>query len=248
MFIFDNSVERVVPRRRALGYKSLVIEDNVTSACEAVTALEDGKIVIKLADVQEIANGEEPEMTLLLKEFGVFSNIKSEIEVTLCDGVMLITLIKGAIDIRINDQVMLASRGVDVDSITCQSLDSVVWVDVERFLSFCKFWCGMNKDYPYDYTYLVEVYGDGSGLQSLCMRPTNKDAFLFDISNGGLDKVEEARQLKQQIANAKDMQRLVVSSSESTYVPEMDDLDYNPDDYIDSEDDDDADDYDYCTV
>lgn len=243
MFIFDDAMGRVISRRKALGCKSLVIADDVKSACEAETSIEGDKIVVKLAEVQEVANGEEPEMTLLLKEFGVFGNITSELEVTLCDDMMLITLVKGAIDIRINDQVMLASRGVDIETVTCQSLDSVVWIDAKRFLSFCKFWCGANKDYPYDYIFNVNVYGDGTGLESLCMKPTNKDAFLFDISNGGLEKVEEARRLKQQIEDAKNMQRAIEQKANS-YVPEMDDMDYNPDDYLD-EDEDEEDDYEY---
>lgn len=250
MFIFDNSVERVLTRNKALGYKSFVIGDDVTSGCEADMSLdnENGCICINRATAVE-ATDEEPEITLVLKEFGVFSNIQSEIEVTICDKYMVVTLIKGAIDVNLDGNVMMASRGVDVDKITCQSMDSVVWIDVETLLSFTQFWCGENKDYPYDYIYRIFVSGNNSGTRTLRMTPVKPNEFLLDISNGALEVINQKRMLKAEIDRVRNEAKMVLNPKnyEKTIVEDDDEFHFDASAYDDLDDDDDDisyDDYD----
>lgn len=238
MFVFDDTAERTFSRKKALGFKEFEIAEDVVCGAEAEIGLEDGKIIVKPSD-KTVPEGEEPEMTLLIPEFGVFGGVKSKIEVTLCDNVMLITLIEGAIDIRMNDEVMMASRGVDESKLSTQGLDSVIWVNVETLLRFTRYWCGCNSDYPFDYTYQLEVSGSNSGNYILNFKPMETE-FLFDISNGRLDEVAQKRKLQEQIAQVKNMGRVLTNNTGiTTETSEMDDLDYNPADYEDFDEDDD---------
>lgn len=252
MVVFDKEqlTGRVISRKKALGYKELVLNDDVENGDEISIQLEDGKIVIAKvetgADAQVDENGEEPEMNLLLKEFGLFTGYPTRIEVTLCDKYMLVTLINGAIDLRLGGNAMMASRGIETAGISRHNLDEVQWVDVNRLLSFCKFWAGVNEDYPFDYTYVLDVYkGEG---KSIILKPADAQAFLYDISNGGLDDVEKRRALKEQSLQAKAYMGMVltpqsknhmgVTSQLTAPVEEEEEDEFNIWDYIDNKDDD----------
>lgn len=244
MFVFDDSLKREYTREKALGYKKIVIADDVTVGSEVDMCFENGCIVVKRDNNIVVPDGEEAEMSLLVKEIGLFGNIPCKIELTLCDDAILVTLIEGALDIRIGGEIMMASRGVNVSKYATHNTNDILWCDVNKFLHFVSYWCGANEDYPYDYIYQIEL-GGTSKDSALWTKPTNKDAFLFDISDGKLAIKEERRRLLAEAEQARRNMSLVVASQRYS-ADDDDDFDYNPDDYIDDyEDDYEDDDYDY---
>lgn len=256
MFVLDSTVlkDGIVTRNKALGYKMMQVAADVDNGDEVDMAFSDNAIVISKSDTQlsgnENENEEEAEISMLIKEFGVFGGVHSQLEVTLCDGAMLVTLVKGAIDINIDGQVMLASRGVSIDNICKQNSSEIIWVGLQHMLRNCAFWCNANSEFPYDYVYLIDVWGDSTNGATVSMRPTKKDAFLIDISNGGLELLEKQREVKSQMELLNSMMgkkkstrgdRLEIPNVASKPSVESDDIDYDASLYDDDDDDDDDD-------
>lgn len=249
MLVMDRSelAERIKTRKKALGYKELVIADDVNVGDEINMSLEDGKILITRNPEQPSEEAtEEPDMDLIVKEFGVLMEYPTRIEVTLCDKYMLISLINGALDLKLGGDVMVASRGIDPSNISRHDLSTVQWVDVNKLLSFCQFWAGANSEYPFDYTYVVDCYTTEN--KSVTFRPADIEGFLYDISNGGLDAVEQRRALKEQRKQAQSIMNTVFASHSSSPAQDDDDEEFNIYDYVDSDefnDEEDDDEYDY---
>lgn len=261
MFVLDSTLlkDGVVTRSKALGYKTMQIAADVENGDEVDMGFSDDAIVISKSAVQlsdndnEKENEEEAEISMLIKEFGVFGGVHSQLEVTLCDGAMLVTLVKGAIDINIDGQVMLASRGVSIDNICKQNSSEIIWVGLQQLLRNCAFWCNANSEFPYDYVYMIDVCGDSTNGATVTMRPTVKDAFLIDISNGSFELLEKQREAKSQMELLNSMMgkkkksvsgdRLELPNMTSKPSVESDDVDYDASLY-DDEDDDDDDDFD----
>lgn len=259
MFVLDSTLlkDGVVTRSKALGYKTMQIAADVENGDEVDMGFSDDAIVINKSAVQlsdkENENDEEAEISMLIKEFGVFGGVHSQLEVTLCDGAMLVTLVKGAIDINIDGQVMLASRGVSIDNICKQNSSEIIWVSLQHLLRNCAFWCNANSEFPYDYIYLIDVCGDSTNGATVTMRPTVKDAFLIDISNCRFELLEKQRETKSQMELLNSMlgkkkkagsgDRLELPNIPSKPNVESDDVDYDASLY-DDEDDDDDDDFD----
>ena len=260
MFVLDSTLlkDGVVTRSKALGYKTMQIAADVENGDEVDMGFSDDAIVISKSAVQlsdndnEKENEEEAEISMLIKEFGVFGGVHSQLEVTLCDGAMLVTLVKGAIDINIDGQVMLASRGVSIDNICKQNSSEIIWVGLQQLLRNCAFWCNANSEFPYDYVYMIDVCGDSTNGATVTMRPTVKDAFLIDISNGSFELLEKQREAKIQMELLNSMMgkkkavsgdRLELPNMTSKPNVESDDVDYDASLY-DDEDDDDDDDFD----
>lgn len=259
MFVLDSTLlkDGVVTRSKALGYKTMQIAADVENGDEVDMGFSDDAIVINKSAVQlsekENENEEEAEISMLIKEFGVFGGVHSQLEVTLCDGAMLVTLVKGAIDINIDGQVMLASRGVSIDNICKQNSSEIIWVGLQQLLRNCAFWCNANSEFPYDYVYMIDVCGDSTNGATVTMRPTVKDAFLIDISNGSFELLEKQREAKSQMELLNSMMgkkkksvsgdRLELPNMTSKPSVESDDVDYDASLY-DDEDDDDDDDFD----
>lgn len=259
MFVLDSTLlkDGVVTRSKALGYKTMQIAADVENGDEVDMGFSDDAIVINKSAVQlsdkENENEEEAEISMLIKEFGVFGGVHSQLEVTLCDGAMLVTLVKGAIDINIDGQVMLASRGVSIDNICKQNSSEIIWVGLQQLLRNCAFWCNANSEFPYDYVYMIDVCGDSTNGATVTMRPTVKDAFLIDISNGSFELLEKQREAKSQMELLNSMMgkkkksvsgdRLELPNMTSKPSMESDDVDYDASLY-DDEDDDDDDDFD----
>lgn len=259
MFVLDSTLlkDGVVTRSKALGYKTMQIAADVENGDEVDMGFSDDAIVINKSAVQlsdkENENEEEAEISMLIKEFGVFGGVHSQLEVTLCDGAMLVTLVKGAIDINIDGQVMLASRGVSIDNICKQNSSEIIWVGLQQLLRNCAFWCNANSEFPYDYVYMIDVCGDSTNGATVTMRPTVKDAFLIDISNGSFELLEKQREAKSQMELLNSMigkkkksvsgDRLELPNMTSKPSVESDDVDYDASLY-DDEDDDDDDDFD----
>ena len=243
----EDLAERVITRKKALGYKELIVADDVNVGDEINMSLEDGEILItkNLEKLSEDAT-EEPEMDLLVKEFGVLMEYPTRIEVTLCDKFMLVSLINGALDLKLGGDVMIASRGIDPSSISRHDLSTVQWIDVNKILSFCQFWAGANSEYPFDYTYVVDCYTTENN--SVTFRPADVSGFLYDLSNGGLEAVEQRRALKEQRRQAQSIMNTVLTASSFQSQADDDDEDFNIYDYVDSDeftDDEDDDEYDY---
>lgn len=254
MFVLDSTLlkDGVVTRSKALGYKTMQIAADVENGDEVDMGFSDDAIVINKSAVQlsdkENENEEEAEISMLIKEFGVFGGVHSQLEVTLCDGAMLVTLVKGAIDINIDGQVMLASRGVSIDNICKQNSSEIIWVGLQQLLRNCAFWCNANSEFPYDYVYMIDVCGDSTNGATVTMRPTVKDAFLIDISNGSFELLEKQREAKSQMELLNSMMgkkkksvsgdRLELPNMTSKPSVESDDVDYDASLYDDEDDDD----------
>lgn len=255
MFVLDSTVlkDGVVTRSKALGYKMMQVAADVENGDEVDMGFSDNAIVISKAAVQpsgnENENGEEAEISMLIKEFGVFGGVHSQLEVTLCDGAMLVTLVKGAIDINIDGQVMMASRGVSIDNICKQNSSEIIWVNLQQLLRNCAFWCNANSEFPYDYIYLIDVCGDSTNGATVSMRPQDKNAFLIDISNGGLERMEKQREVKSQMEMLTSFSKKKSNTGTRLEMPnitpktnvESDDVDYDASLYMDDDDDDDDD-------
>lgn len=200
---------------------------------------EDGKFIGVASEEQE-GDEDNPIYTFVTNEFGLYGmshGMSAKIKIRFCDkGMMVIDLIQGGILVRPEDKVLLGTRGIE--TAPALNLNEIYWVNMDKLLSYAKYWLGLKSTYIYDFEYTFTVKGECiNGMSHFGVHPHNDED--IDISGGAIAAVEAQLQAKAAAKQSRDwFNSLVAESSGSNY--EFDD----EDDYDDTEDEYEDDDYD----
>lgn len=250
MLVFNDEV-RSYSRKAALGFKSLEIEEGVVSCnnCCGVF-LEDDKLVCRERENPTVE--EKNEMVFLLDRFGVFGNFPNKVEIILCDGFLLVNLIKGAILVRVGDTYRIASKGIPESSIPKLNMKQVSWVNTGTILHNKVNWGKGCNAYPLDFTYSLTLLGgyvdekgntkkvtESGGTPHTIIKTNKEEGFLKDFSNGNKDKIRADVLREDKILHSNDWYSQMQernSSERVKYERPYYDEDYNPDDYDYDED------------
>lgn len=243
--LFIASEKREFSRSQAKGFKTLKIksEDFENGSTINFSFDDDGVIKGNLAEVQETEDTAS-EYSFIVKEFGVFSDYPSRLEVMFLDDYMLVTLIEGAIVINLGGEIITATNGIDDSTLPRLTLNKIYWVKPDNLRTYARIWLGELKDFTDDFLIsLIAKYSGGSdhyGHANGINVSLAGENCLIDISNGAVAKYKNFLERQKVTQASKDFIRSVlapVSSSEDDFV-------FNEDDYDDDEICDDEEDYD----
>lgn len=243
LFFADKDFEKVITRKRAKGYKSLVVDDAVEVAKPIKTSTftdENGVSHLKITKSDEPINENQMEYMFLVKEIGaVPTEAKAtELEIIFLDnGWMLVTLKKGAIAVKLNDNVTIPTLNYTLSNKI--TVDTIKWLNLEDFVSTSMSYNKYNKIdvdgiFVYDYIY------------NMCVRSTlpvsNGVTYTYysinDISLGTIALYQQNKAAKERgIAFRKQYQTTMQAiSTPIEYEDEYDDeYDDDDEDYADLE-------------
>lgn len=269
MLFFDKDLNKTVVRKKALNYKSLVIEDTVNPGDEVDIQFNEDGILLAKSDrekptFEEVygsggAPKDEPDFLLVVKEFGVFKDVPNEVQLILCDEYMLVDLIKGAIIVELDGNMMMITRG-NV-SVPNYNMNNVLFLNPADLSGYV---CNWHKDncrckYTQDYLYSAAIKGtieyskDTSfPARSLTIgKIKNADgsyADPIDISGGKIAFIAEKEADSMRSRAVKSALRTSVKSAKPTYEDDFadfgDDDDFNDFDSFDEVEDEDEDSFD----
>jgi len=241
--LFVASEKREFSRSQAKGFKTLSLKSEDFENGSTVNFSFDGDVIKgNLAEIQE-TEASASEYSFIVKEFGVFSDYPSRLEVMFLDDYMLVTLIEGAILINLGGEILTATNGIDDSTLPKPTLNKIYWVKPDNLRTYARIWLGELKDFTDDYliSFIAKYsggsdrYGHANGIN------VSLAGDLIDISNGAVTKYKNFLERQKVTQASKDFIKSVlapVSSSEDDFV-------YNEDDYDDDENYDDEDeDYD----
>lgn len=221
-------------KSRAFQYKDI---DLTSITCGGAFSLEDnGEKLVGVSD--NSASDEEPIYTIVTNEFGLYEKsggVKAKVKVSFCDnGMMVVDVLEGAVLIKPDEEVLLASRGVS--ELPSVNLDKILWVNADRLLSYAEYWGNLEMRHVQDFEFVFVLSGENNGgLTSFGIKEISDET--VDISGGHIAVLERQIQLKEEAKQAKKgFNELVKEFSSSGY--EFDDED------DEDEDDEDEDFYD----
>ena len=232
----ENNFPRTISRSRAKGYKSLKIDDDIEQFSKYEIVTEGDTLRMK-----KVETDEDPDsFTILCKEFGLDdmkTNFDSKISVIFLDNsYMLVTLHSGAFCVNIEDEngnLKLTCPNIGVEEFPEFNPDSLLWVDMERIMSFSNFMTDSKNLFLYDFEFFFMVGGHDNGNQSFRLR-LMKDSDI-DMSFGAYANYLEQREKHKEFNSANKIIN-AISKASSDSAMEFDDSD---DDYEDWEEDDD---------
>lgn len=182
--------------------------------------------------------------TIVTKEFGLYAmkdKVSAKVKVRFCDdGMMVIDLIEGAVLIKPEDDVLLASVGVsELPSVVA---DNILWIDADKLLAYRDYWKGFKSSMVQDFEYMFILKGERiSNTESFGVRLLNDET--IDISGGYIAALEADKAKKEAAKKVqKGFAEIIAGSSVSGYSFDDDD-DYDEDESEEDEyEDDDYDD------
>lgn len=225
-------------KNKAFQYKDIDL-----SALKCGCSFEIQDMGDKLVGVEvPMDESEEPIYTVVTKEFGMYamsSGVKAKVKISFCDdGMMIIDVLEGAILIKPENEILLASRGVsDLPNV---KTDGINWINAEDLLSYKNYWGDMKEKYFQDFEFTLVIKGEVRNKFSSfgCLLVSEE---VIDISGGAIAVIEAQLQLKEEAKQVrKGFSEIVSQASGSSY--EFDDDDNDEDDESDNAYEDDADD------
>lgn len=225
----------LLKKSKAFKYKEI---DLTALNCGTAFDLEDKED--KLVGVATDDVEENPIYSIVTNEFGLYaksSNVKAKVKISFCDdGMMIVDVLDGAVIIKPEDDILLASRGVS--ELPQVNLDSIYWVNTDTLLSYRKYWKKLQSSHPQDFEFVFVLSGENrGGLTSFGIQLVTDE--VIDISGGAIavlesqmEKKEEAKQVKKGFNSL-----LQQTSSASGYEFDDDDEDEEDEDAYDEDDD-----------
>lgn len=234
IFVADEGFKREFARSRAKGHKNFVISDDV-ECFDSVSLRTDGTTLVM--DKLEKDESDEECYIVLCKEFGLVGESMghtSDLSVILLDdGWMLVTLVRGAVVINLDEKMLMPSVGVD--KVPPVAPEDIYWVTADYILSYAKYWDIKGK-FIYDYELMLTLAGQfNNNLQRTKIHLIDEDC--IDISLGYIAQYEQEMAKRQEAKAAADMyNEIMKSSSESSYEFDEDDFDEDEDEEEDEDD------------
>ena len=205
-------------RGKAHGYKKIT--------CKSVGELSPVEFKSN-GDTLEIVDSNKPVekevFCIQCTEFGVIgyngttpdANFLSDLGVIFCDnGEMFVTLYKGAIFLRLNDEIVMPTTE-DTSRIS-YTQDDILWVNADKLLSFSKNMYAEGR-FMYDKEWALTLAGNKRNLETFLFRQHRDED--IDISLGYLETVELEQKMKAaKIENKKIMNNLISKLTEKKQV------------------------------
>ena len=225
LLVLTDKNKKEFNRGKAHGYKKIT--------CQSVGELTPVEFKSN-GDTLEIVDTQKPVekevFCIQCSEFGVIgykgnkeNNFLSDLGVIFCDnGEMFVTLYKGAIFLRLNDEVVMPTTE-DMSAVS-YTQDDILWINADRLLSFGK--CLYDEGrYMYDREYAFTLAGCKRPLETFTLRPHRAED--IDLSQGYLETVELEKRMKEaKMENKKIMNNLISKLTEKKSVElDMGDLD-----------------------
>lgn len=234
ILVCKDNQKLLLTKDRAFKYKTL---DFLGVKCGQAFSIEDNDNSLK-AVAEELNTQEEPIYSVVTKEFGLYAmstGVSAKIKVSFCDdGYMIVDVLEGAILIKPEDDILLASRGIsDLPNVHA---DGIEWVNADKLLSFKQFWGSMKDKYIQDFEYVFTIRGEvKGGLSSFGLKIEPDE--VIDISGGAIATIEANAKMKEEAKQVKNSFKEIVNSATSGYEFDDDD-DEDEEEYIEQEDDD----------
>lgn len=231
-FLVNGDFDREITRKRAKGHKSLSIAEDV-NCMDAFTMRTEGTSL--RIEKDENPSGEEV-YTVLCEEFGIVggeTGLKSRISIIHLDnGLMLLTLLKGALVIYLENELTILNVGdIPAMNITQQS---ILWVNQKTFLDYGRY-MGEKGNFLFDYEFAFEIQGTNkTGNCDLHVQLLKQED--VDISLGYIAQWEQQRKNHADYMRTSSLMQAISQSSKLA----DDDYEFDDDeeDYYDDEDDD----------
>lgn len=236
-YIALQDVPNIISREKAKGYKSVVLDSSVkmTSAL-AITSNED-KLLVTGTEGHE----EEAQYMFVCKEFGLiaYNSITAKVHITFCDnGLMLVTLLDGALILRIEDenggQSLIAPNVNLSGSLPSTSEENVYWVNADKLMSFAKYW-GEKSSFIYDFEFALELRGDRAGGVSN-FKLTHLADEDIDISAGAFAMYLKKKEDKEQAKRSREIMSQLTQPQGHFEFDDDDTLDSSEESDVDDED------------
>ena len=183
-FILEDNYGYLIERKRARGYKYVEIDKSVKAPCMVSISTKDldkePKLLIKASN----SKTKEPIYMFLCKEFGLSgynANFENKISVIFCDnGLMLVTLHKGALSLRTNGELNLFV--VDNEEIPSFERDNICWFDANKLKSYVAYYKLQSK-YVYDFEFMFSISA-GTNARLSSVRVKHLEEEDIDMSLG----------------------------------------------------------------
>ena len=231
LFIANEGFLREYTRERALGYKKLVIADDVeiTSPVKIVTGGTEGNVTLNIVVDNSPSEGEDTYL-ILCKEFGLHSSkCRADITVLFCDeGYMFVELKAGGLLANLDNQLLMPYVGDD-SNLPRVVKEDIKWVDAEHLLSFMKY-MDIKGRFPYDVEWVFSVSGE---KESFSIKPDKENS--TDISLGYIGAYVMTQENKADAKKAKKLSKTLLDAPQEEVL--FDEDDYDETDEEDSEDD-----------
>jgi len=194
----------LLTKSKALKYKEVDLTSLTCGNPFDVLDKEDKLVGVSSDDISE-----NPIYSIVTNEFGLYaksSGVTAKVKISFCDdGMMIVDILDGAIIVKPEDDVLLASRGVS--ELPQVDLNNIYWVNADMLLAYRKYWKDLQASHTQDFEFVFVLSGETKGaLQSFGIQLVTDE--VIDISGGAiatlqamLEKKEEARQVKKGFAN-----------------------------------------------
>lgn len=225
ILICRDNEDLMLKKSNAFQYKTL---DFTGVSCGQAFNIEDKGDTLLAVPSNE--SEENPIFTVITNEFGLYSidsGVSAKLKVSFCDnGMMVVDIIKGAILIKPEDEVLLASR--DVSDLPKVDLDAIYWVNADMLLSYKECFSNLQSKYYQDFEFSLLLKGGiKNTLRNFCIRVIGDE--VYDISGGHIAVIEAQLKVKEEAKQAKKNFKSIISQSTvSSYDFEEDDY-YNDD-------------------
>ena len=214
----ENTFPKTITRKKAKGYKSLTIDDNVKFCTSIEIESNDNSLHIKAVE----SNQQEPDrFTILCKEFGLddYKNFSSEISVIFLDeGYMLVTLHKGALALNIEveeGKYDLLAPSLGVDSTPKFEKEDIFWINEESILSYSKYLSEHKSIFLYDFEFMFSVSGTNvNNMQQFRIRSIKEED--KDISLGYYALYITKKQKHKELVKASKLQNMFTNNTGET--------------------------------
>lgn len=194
--------------------------------------------VDKLVAVPSEGIDEDPIYTVVTDEFGLYAmsdKVSAKVKISFCDnGMMVVSIIEGAILVKPAGDVLLASRGVS--NLPKVELDGIFWVNADKLLSYKKYWGTVKENYTQDFEFVFILKGDRKGSLHNFSITLIKDETI-DISGGNVAVIEAQLKAKEEAKQVKKSFSSMVNQSKKPLY-EFDDDDNDSEDEFNYYDDD----------
>ena len=236
MLVFDEKTLNPT-RRKALGLNKVYVDSSISTCDEVKIDMDFANHELKfLKNNVTVAEDEEPEIYLMVKELGFFGQDKgvvAEGELILFDNYICFNLIRGAVVVNLDGKQTVVSRGVDPAKLPAVHIEDAKWVSYEDInqISAMSIRRGIPKDFPFDYVYTVVMSGCSDGSKFTFIPALDP----VDISGGEIArKMQEAQYKQRALELEAERQKLLAMVRQPKNIADDDD----EDEYYEDEEDD----------
>lgn len=241
LFFADKDFDKVIKRSRSKGYKSLIIDDDVEIAKPVNTTTftdEYGVSHLRISKAEGPVNDKDVEYMFLVKEIGAVPTEEriTDLEIILLDaGCMLVTLKKGAIAVKLENNITIPSLNYNLSNKV--TIETIKWVNEEDLVSVAishnKVDLNTSSNFTYDFIYNMCIRSNPTPT-SIGVTYTFFDK--IDISLGAFALYKQKELSKAQgIAVRKQMEATMQAMGTDTEYDDYDEDDCDEDDFDDDD-------------